>query len=90
MSSRHSGLIDGTTSVLSAVVFSRPRLQGSDSRLRCRLKVSPPPAQSQEQLSQWLCDVHNGVNERLGKPLFDCSRVNERWRDGWKDGSCDG
>ncbi|CAG2058530.1 unnamed protein product [Timema podura] len=53
------------------------------------LKVSPPATKSQEELSQWLCKIHNSVNERLGKSLFDCSRVNERWRDGWKDGSCD-
>nr|CAD7417674.1 unnamed protein product [Timema poppensis] len=53
------------------------------------LKVSPPATKSQEDLSQWLCKIHNSVNDRLGKSLFDCSRVNERWRDGWKDGSCD-
>lgn len=29
------------------------------------------------------------VNRKLGKPDFDCSLVDERWRDGWKDGSCD-
>jgi hypothetical protein len=28
------------------------------------------------------------VNEMLGKPLFDCNRVMERWRDGPADGSC--
>jgi hypothetical protein len=28
------------------------------------------------------------VNEMLGKPAFDCSRVMERWRDGPADGSC--
>ena len=29
------------------------------------------------------------VNEMLGKPTFDCSKVFERWRDGPADGSCD-
>ncbi|KAI9599492.1 ERV/ALR sulfhydryl oxidase domain-containing protein [Syncephalis fuscata] len=38
---------------------------------------------------QWLCQMHNEVNERLGKPAFDCRRVDERWRDGPADGSCD-
>jgi len=33
--------------------------------------------------------MHNIVNMKIGKPKFDCSLVNERWRDGWKDGSCD-
>uniref|UniRef100_A0A3Q0SCV4 Sulfhydryl oxidase n=1 Tax=Amphilophus citrinellus TaxID=61819 RepID=A0A3Q0SCV4_AMPCI len=40
-------------------------------------------------LSQWFCRLHNDINIRLGKPEFDCSRVDERWKDGWKDGSCD-
>lgn len=53
-----------------------------------RLKSSPPAVTNQESLSQWLCWVHNKVNQRTGKPMFDCSKVNERWRDGWKDGSC--
>ncbi|XP_067001139.1 FAD-linked sulfhydryl oxidase ALR [Anabrus simplex] len=57
--------------------------------LRNQLKVTPPETQSQEDLSQWLCRIHNNINLRLGKPEFDCSKVNERWRDGWKDGSCD-
>ncbi|KAI5721458.1 FAD-linked sulfhydryl oxidase ALR-like [Diaphorina citri] len=54
-----------------------------------QLKVRPPATSSQSSLSQWLCWLHNGVNEKLGKPLFDCTKVNERWRDGWSDGSCD-
>lgn len=27
----------------------------------------------------WLCDAHNDVNEKLGKPRFDCSLVGARW-----------
>jgi len=54
-----------------------------------RLKVTPPVTDSQHALSQWLCKMHNDVSRRIGKPEFDCSRVNERWRDGWLDGSCD-
>ncbi|XP_062341972.1 FAD-linked sulfhydryl oxidase ALR [Osmerus eperlanus] len=57
--------------------------------LRTRLKTNQPDASSRHSLSQWLCRLHNGVNVRLGKPEFDCSRVDERWKDGWKDGSCD-
>ncbi|KAM9467184.1 FAD-linked sulfhydryl oxidase ALR [Salvelinus alpinus] len=57
--------------------------------LRTRLKTNQPDASSRHALSQWLCGVHNDVNARLGKHQFDCSRVDERWRDGWKDGSCD-
>ncbi|EFA00437.1 FAD-linked sulfhydryl oxidase ALR [Tribolium castaneum] len=57
--------------------------------LRKELKADPPQIASQEDLSQWLCRLHNRVNNKLGKPEFDCSKVNERWRDGWADGSCD-
>ncbi|XP_041828310.1 FAD-linked sulfhydryl oxidase ALR [Melanotaenia boesemani] len=57
--------------------------------LRGRLKTNQPDASSRHALSQWLCHLHNDINVRLGKPEFDCSHVDERWKDGWKDGSCD-
>ncbi|KAI3359315.1 hypothetical protein L3Q82_002821 [Scortum barcoo] len=57
--------------------------------LRGRLKTNQPDTSSRHALSQWLCHIHNDINVRLGKPEFDCSRVDERWKDGWKDGSCD-
>ncbi|KAB0796825.1 hypothetical protein PPYR_10886 [Photinus pyralis] len=57
--------------------------------LRKDLKVDPPNVENQTALSQWLCKLHNKVNIKIGKPEFDCSKVNERWRDGWLDGSCD-
>ncbi|KAF7270784.1 evr1_Alr domain-containing protein Alr [Rhynchophorus ferrugineus] len=57
--------------------------------LREELKIDPPQVDSQEALSQWLCRLHNKVNVKIGKSIFDCSKVNERWRDGWLDGSCD-
>ncbi|XP_017152732.1 FAD-linked sulfhydryl oxidase ALR [Drosophila miranda] len=56
---------------------------------RTDLTVNPINVNSQKELSSWLCMFHNRVNDKLGKPLFDCSKVNERWRDGWLDGSCD-
>ena len=36
-----------------------------------------------------MCELHNEVNDRLGKPQFDCDKVDERWRTGPADGSCD-
>jgi FAD-linked sulfhydryl oxidase len=57
--------------------------------LQEQLKHSPPETGSQEKLSQWLCRIHNEVNKKLGKAEFDCKLVNQRWRDGWLDGSCD-
>ncbi|CAO1428953.1 unnamed protein product [Diamesa serratosioi] len=57
--------------------------------LQVELVEIPPVTKSQEALSQWLCKLHNRVNIKIGKPEFDCSKVNQRWRDGWLDGSCD-
>ena len=43
--------------------------------LVCRTK-------SRKDLCTWLCEQHNIVNEKLGKPMFDCSMKNldKRWR----------
>lgn len=49
----------------------------------------PIPTESRNAFGTWLCDAHNEVNRRLGKPKFDCSKWEERWRTGWKDGRCD-
>lgn len=54
-----------------------------------RIKSEPINATGQSALSQWLCRMHNKVNVKLGKPVFDCSKVDQRWRDGWPDGRCD-
>uniref|UniRef100_A0A803JVN1 Sulfhydryl oxidase n=1 Tax=Xenopus tropicalis TaxID=8364 RepID=A0A803JVN1_XENTR len=57
--------------------------------MRERLNSTQPDTSSRHNLSQWMCILHNDVNRKLGKEAFDCSKVDERWRDGWKDGSCD-
>ena len=54
-----------------------------------RLQRHPPDTRSRWKFSQWMCSLHNEVNERLGKKTFDCSKVDKRWLDGWEDGSCD-
>ncbi|KAJ3107181.1 hypothetical protein HDU97_004601 [Phlyctochytrium planicorne] len=51
------------------------------SHLREELKTNPPQVDSNKSLNLWLCGIHNEVNERLGKPKFDCSKVWERWKD---------
>ena len=50
------------------------------------LAKAPPPVQSRESLAVWLCNRHNEVNEKLGKPLFPCilKQLDERWRKGGK------
>jgi FAD-linked sulfhydryl oxidase len=57
--------------------------------LGARMQRRPPDVRSRVALAAWLCATHNEVNAMLGKPTFDCGRVDERWRDGPKDGSCD-
>ncbi|KAI1810804.1 FAD dependent sulfhydryl oxidase [Poronia punctata] len=44
---------------------------------------------SRQEFGMWLCEAHNAVNTKLGKAVFDCSKWEERWRTGWKDGRCD-
>ncbi|CAJ0568887.1 unnamed protein product, partial [Mesorhabditis spiculigera] len=53
------------------------------------LAESPPKLNTRQEFATWMCELHNKVNDKLGKPKFDCTKVFERWRDGWKDGSCD-
>lgn len=52
------------------------------------IKDMPPKLDSRKTLALWFCQMHNKVNKKLNKPQFDCSRVDERWRTGPKDGSC--
>lgn len=44
---------------------------------------------NRDEFGKWLCNAHNNVNVKLGKPTFDCNLWKERWKDGWKDGRCD-
>ncbi|KAJ0115915.1 hypothetical protein J7T55_004084 [Diaporthe amygdali] len=53
------------------------------------IQKDPVKAGSRGEFGKWLCDAHNDVNKKLGKPVFDCSKWEERWRTGWKDGRCD-
>lgn len=43
-----------------------------------------PVVKTQEDFGRWLCDAHNEVNVKLGKPRFDCNL----WKQRWKDGEC--
>lgn len=49
------------------------------------MKDKPPAVESRTTLSRWMCDMHNEVNGRLGKPEFDCDKVDERWLTGCAD-----
>ncbi|KAI0460967.1 hypothetical protein LJB42_001296 [Komagataella kurtzmanii] len=45
-----------------------------------------PKLKTQEEFGRWLCDAHNEVNAKLGKPKFDCNLWKQRWKDGWDEG----
>jgi FAD-linked sulfhydryl oxidase len=59
------------------------------SHLADNMKDHPPDVSGRAGLSQWLCERHNEVNKRLGKKIFDCTKTDERWKDGPSDGRCD-
>ena|SRR5689334_1327638 len=48
------------------------------------LRNHPPQLSNRHLLQKWLCVFHNDVNQKLGKPLFDCnniSSIHKRWGD---------
>ncbi|KAI0313991.1 ERV/ALR sulfhydryl oxidase domain-containing protein [Amylostereum chailletii] len=49
------------------------------------LKKYPPQTSSRRSASLWLCAVHNHVNERLGKPIFDCAHLDDTYDCGCGD-----
>ncbi|KAF2147178.1 uncharacterized protein K452DRAFT_354631 [Aplosporella prunicola CBS 121167] len=51
--------------------------------------ANAPRVSSRDEFGRWMCEAHNAVNVKLGKEKFNCDRWEERWRTGWKDGSCD-
>ncbi|KAH6643773.1 ERV/ALR sulfhydryl oxidase domain-containing protein [Boeremia exigua] len=53
------------------------------------MKTNTPRVSSRSEFGQWMCEAHNAVNVKLGKKEFDCTKWEERWRTGWKDGRCD-
>ncbi|KAM6155636.1 serine protease 33-like [Rhynchocyon petersi] len=74
----------------SPTTLMRPVTAQEDPDGQSTTDMPEPTRHSHRALfSHWLCHLHNEVNWKLGKPEFDCSQVDERWRDGWKDGSCD-
>ncbi|KAK9359474.1 ERV/ALR sulfhydryl oxidase domain-containing protein [Lipomyces starkeyi] len=54
------------------------------------LKKFPPQTSSRIAASQWGCHVHNQVNSRLGKKIFDCNTIAEKYQCGCADDGDDG
>lgn len=52
------------------------------------LKTRPPRTSSGIEFSEWMCQAHNVVNKRLGKPEFPCDQVDFRWGSFDCDGAC--
>ena len=46
------------------------------------IQKHPVAADSRENLCLWMCQQHNFVNTKLGKPLFPCTidLLDQRWR----------
>jgi len=49
------------------------------------LKKYPPQTSSRRSAALWLCHVHNEVNIRLKKPVFDCSHLDSTYDCGCGD-----
>lgn len=47
--------------------------------------TNEPKVTTQEEFGRWLCDAHNEVNAKLGKPKFNCDLWKKRWKDGWDE-----
>lgn len=41
------------------------------------LKKYPPQVSSRSSAATWACHVHNEVNKRLQKEIFDCSKIGD-------------
>ncbi|EME39690.1 hypothetical protein DOTSEDRAFT_75366 [Dothistroma septosporum NZE10] len=41
------------------------------------LKKYPPQTSSRSAAAVWACDMHNKVNKRLGKEMFDCATIGD-------------
>ena len=41
------------------------------------IKKYPPQTSTRSAAAGWACEMHNKVNIRLHKPLFDCSKIGD-------------
>lgn len=73
--------------LLSAVAAFYP-CRNCAEHMATYLETNPPDLATRSTISIWLCKFHNEINEILGKPVFDCARLDERWRKGPSDASC--
>lgn len=43
------------------------------------LQDYPIENSTREKLVYYICDIHNHVNKRLNKPIFECKKAFEFW-----------
>ncbi|KFY10894.1 hypothetical protein V491_07419 [Pseudogymnoascus sp. VKM F-3775] len=70
---------DDSTSLKSFVyLFARLYPCGECARhFQLLLQKYPPQVRSRSSAATWACHVHNEVNTRLKKGLFDCSKIGD-------------
>ncbi|KAI8978484.1 ERV/ALR sulfhydryl oxidase domain-containing protein [Pilobolus umbonatus] len=49
------------------------------SHFNTLLASYPPQTSSRAAASLWLCSIHNKVNERLQKPIYDCMNIESQY-----------
>ncbi|KAF4583239.1 ERV2 protein-like protein [Ophiocordyceps camponoti-floridani] len=54
------------------------------------LKQMPPQTGSRNSAAGWLCEMHNQVNKRLEKSIFDCNNIGDFYDCGCGDDKKDG
>lgn len=57
-------------------VFPCKECRGHFTKL---LAAHPPRLDTRYDFTLWLCEAHNIVNDRLGKPQFPCGKVSQAW-----------
>lgn len=63
-------------------LLTHTRWSLSAAHFQLLLERYPPQTSSKVAVSQWLCAIHNKVNERLGKEMFDCADIQEKYQCG--------
>ena len=43
------------------------------------VKKNPPNVESKKELKNWFCKLHNFINKRLDKSIFNCDLIDYQW-----------
>lgn len=57
------------------------------SHFQMLMQRYPPRVGSRQEIAQWTCEAHNLVNERLGKPNYNCTGIEQKYLCGCAEGS---